>query len=84
MLKKQQLRPKLSYLGVFGQELEKTLVMSEISTLGIAKMQSLNQKNLNLGPKLTCYGTFRPEFEKLLLYLKSAPPPYWSKCKVSF
>ena len=84
MLKKQQFRPKLSYLGVFGQKLEKIFVMSEISTLDIAKMQSLNQKNLNLGPKMTFYGTFRPEFEKLLLYLKLAPPPYWSKCKVSF
>ena len=48
------------------------------------ELQSLiqNENTLNSAPKMSYLGTFKPKFEKLLSYLKSAPLNL-SKCKVS-
>ena len=55
----------MSYLDIFGQEFEKTIVVFEISTLKFAYLQNFpkKQKCLNLGPKMPDLGIFGLEYE---------------------
>ena len=61
--------PKMSYLDIFGQEFEKTIVVFEISTLKFAYLQNFpkKQKCLNLGPKMPDLGIFGLEFWKTIV-----------------
>ena len=54
----------MSYLDIFGQEFEKTIVVFEISTFKFAYLQNFpkKQKCLNLGPKMPDLGIFGLEF----------------------
>ena len=54
----------MSYLDIFGQEFEKTIVVFESSTLKFAYLQNFpkKQKCLNLGPKMPDLGIFGLEF----------------------
>ena len=64
--------PKESYLSIYEQKFEKTIVMFEVSILEFAIMQRFVQKDksLNLGPKMTYMSIFGLEFQKPLSYLK--------------
>ena len=69
------LRPKISYLGIFdqkclnwvflGKDFKKTIVRFEISTLKFVYLQNFpkKQKCLNLGPKTPDLGNFGLKFE---------------------
>ena len=56
----------MSYLGIFGLEFDKNIVIFEISTAEFAKLQNFRgkQKWLNLGSKMPYLGIFGMEFEK--------------------
>ena len=73
---------KMAYFSTFKPELEKTIVMLEISILELVKNFMLTKKKLNLEPKLSSVGTFGMEFEKTIVLLQSAYSKL-SKCKVS-
>ena len=63
----------MSYLSIFKLKFEKVIVIFEISTLELFKMQKLlvrNKKKSNLGPKVPYLGIFF-KFQKLLSYLRS-------------
>ena len=69
------LRPKISYLGIFdqkclnwvflGKDLKKTIVRFEISTLKFVYLQNFTKKEkcLNLGPKMSDLCIFGLEFQ---------------------
>ena len=69
------LRPKISYLGIFdqkclnwvflGKDLKKTIVRFEISTLKFVYLQNFTkrEKCLNLGPKMSDLCIFGLEFQ---------------------
>ena len=65
----------MPYLGTFRPKFEKIIAIFEIKNFVFVKILSflLNKKKLNLGPKLPYLGIVGLEFEKSLLYLKSAP-----------
>ena len=75
---------KLPYLGIFGLEFEKHIVIFEISTFEFIYMQSfmLNKKKLNLGPKLPFVGIFALEFEKTIVIFENSTLKFVKK-KVS-
>ena len=56
----------MPYLGVFGQDFLKVLVIFKTNTLKFVYLQNFvkKQKYLNLGPKLPDLGIFGLEFEK--------------------
>ena len=56
--------------GIFRPELEKTVLIFEISTFQLVKMQSfmLKGKKINLGPKLPYWGIFGMELEKSVIF----------------
>ena len=65
------LEPKITYLGTFGPEFVKTIVMFEINTFGFVKMQSfILKKKINLGSKLSYLGTFALAFEKSIVVIQ--------------
>ena len=66
--------PKLSYLGIFVLEFERTVVVLEISTLKFVKVQSFmeNKETLSLGPKMPYFGTFRQKFENTIFILENS------------
>ena len=68
------MRPKLSYLGIFGIEFEKTIVIFEIRTLEVIKIERfmLNKNKLNLGAKLPYLCIFWLKFKKSILIFESA------------
>ena len=55
---------KIPYLGIFGLEFLKAVVIFEISTLKFVKFQNFpkKQKCLNLGPRMPYLGIFGVEF----------------------
>ena len=69
------LRPKMSYLGIFdqkclnwvflGKDFKKTIVRFEISTLKFVYLQNFTKKEkcLNLGPKMSDLCIFGLEFQ---------------------
>ena len=72
----------MPYLGIFGMELQKTIVIFEIISLEFVKVQSfIQQKNLKFGTKNALFGQFRPEFEFFVFEINALK---FSKCKVSF
>ena len=54
----------MSYLGIFGQELKKTIFIFEINNFKFVYLQNFTkkQKCINLGPKMPYRGIFRQEF----------------------
>ena len=54
----------MPYLGIFGVEFSKTIVIFEISTLKFVLLQNFTkkQKCLNLGPKMPYLGILGVEF----------------------
>ena len=54
----------MPYLGIFGLEFLKAVVIFEISTLKFVKFQNFpkKQKCLNLGPRMPYLGIFGVEF----------------------
>ena len=62
--KKNNLGPKLSYLGTFVLGFEKSIVVIQISTLKFVKVQRF----MKLEPKSPCLGIFELEFEKPLCH----------------
>ena len=59
----------MPYLGIFGQEFKKTIVIFEISILKFVYLQNFlkNQKCLNLESKMPDFGIFGREFENNFL-----------------
>ena len=57
------------YLGIFGIEFQKAIVIFEISTLEFVLWQNFanKQKYLNLGPKMPYLGIFGLEFQKTIV-----------------
>ena len=51
---------KVPYLGIFGLEFYKSIIIIEISTLKFVYLQNLTEKHkyLNLGPKMSDLGVF--------------------------
>ena len=85
----------MPYLGVFGREFSKNIVIFEISTFELVKLQNFVKKKkcLNLGPKIPILSIFDQKCfiwvflgkkfkKKLLSYLKSVPLSL-SNCKIS-
>ena len=76
------LRPKMSYLGIFdqkclnwvflGKDFKKTIVRFEISTLKFVYLQNFTKKEkcLNLGPKMSDLCIFELEFENNIVILE--------------
>ena len=62
----------MHYLGIFGQELKKAIVIFEISTLKFVYLQKFakKQKCLNLEPDMSDLGIFRLEFEISIVKFK--------------
>ena len=60
------------YLGIFGLEFERIIVIFEISALEFSLLQSLVQKkkSLNLGPKMPDLRYFGLEFENTFFILE--------------
>ena len=63
---------KMLYLGIFGLEFERIIVIFEISALEFSLLQSLVQKkkSLNLGPKMPDLRYFGLEFENTFFILE--------------
>ena len=57
--------PKIPYLGIFGQEFKKTIVIYKINTVKFVYLQNFTkkQKFLNLGPKMPDLGILGLKFE---------------------
>ena len=57
--------PKIPYLGTFGLEFSKTIVIFEISTLKYIYLQSFTEKQecLNLGAEMLDLAIFGTEFQ---------------------
>ena len=76
------LRPKMSYLGIFdqkclnwvflGKDFKKTIVRFEISTLKFVYLQNFTKKEkcLNLGPKMSDLCIFELEYENNIVILE--------------
>ena len=76
------LRPKMSYLGIFdqkclnwvflGKDFKRTIVRFEISTLKFVYLQNFTKKEkcLNLGPKMSDLCIFELEFENNIVILE--------------
>ena len=60
---------KMTYMGIFGLEFSKIIVIFEISSLKFFKLQSCTKKwkYLNLEPKMPYLGIFQPEFWKSIV-----------------
>ena len=76
---------KMVYLGIFGQQLQKSIVIFEISNLELVNMQNFvkNKKTSNLCSKVPYLGIFGLQIWKSLSYLKSVLSNL-SKCKFLF
>ena len=58
-------KAKMPYMGTFGLEFQKPIVIFEISTLKFVKLQNFTKKKcLNLGPEMPDLGILGLEFEK--------------------
>ena len=57
------------YLGIFGLEVENSIVIFEITTLAFLKLWNFVKKwkCLNLVPKMLFWGIFKLEFEKKIV-----------------
>ena len=57
----------MPYLDIFAIEFSKTIVLFEIATMKFEKFEiwQINQTSLNLHPKMTSFGTFGLEFQKV-------------------
>ena len=66
----------MSDFGIFRIKFEKNIVIFDITTFESVKIKSfmLNNKELELGPKLPCLGIFGQEFEKKYCHIWNQHP----------